>query len=482
MSRFEFKLPDIGEGIHEGEIVKWHVKPGDSVEEDQVILEVQNDKAVVEIPSPVKGKILELAVAEGTVAVVGDTLIVFDAEGEIPNLPTHGHEAVEATPAPQAATPTAAAAPTAPGVDPGCDIGAQINQNASQALDTPVAAPTATAVATTVQTGVPIDRKHILATPSVRKYAREKGINLATVPGSGTLGRITREDVDRVAAGGATAPAAQAVVAQPAAQPATTTQAAAPVTAAVQSPAAAPTIHYTPQTGELEERVPIKGIRKAIAKAMVKSAYTAPHVTIFDEVDVTELVALRKQGKPLAEQKGIKLTYLPFVVKAVVAGLKKFPELNASIDDEKQEIIFKKYYNIGIATSTDEGLMVPVVKSADRKSIFDVAAEITELAVKARDRKATADELKGSTFSITNIGSAGGMFFTPVINHPEVAILGVGRISEKPVVKNGEIVVAPVLSLSLSFDHRLIDGEPAQRFVNYLKQLLENPTLLMMEG
>lgn len=479
MSRFEFKLPDIGEGIHEGEIVKWHVKPGDSVEEDQVILEVQNDKAVVEIPSPVKGKILELAVTEGTVAVVGDTLVVFDAEGEIPNLPTHGHDA-PATPEP---TPTQAptAAAQAEGIDPGCDIGAQINQNASQPLDTPVAAPTATAVATPpAQAVAPIDRKHVLATPSVRKYAREKGINLATVPGSGTLGRITRADVDRVAAGGATvaAPAAQAVSAvQPATQEATTS------VASVTAPAAAaPTVHYTPQTGELEERVPLKGIRKAIAKAMVKSAYTAPHVTIFDEVDVTELVALRKQGKPLAEQKGIKLTYLPFVVKAVVAGLKKYPELNASIDDEKQEIIYKKYYNIGIATSTDEGLMVPVVKSADRKSMFDVAAEITELATKARDRKATADELKGSTFSITNIGSAGGMFFTPVINHPEVAILGVGRISEKPVVKNGEIVVAPVLSLSLSFDHRLIDGEPAQRFVNYLKQLLENPTLLMMEG
>ncbi|MGD8191164.1 dihydrolipoamide acetyltransferase family protein [Brevibacillus ginsengisoli] len=458
MSRFEFKLPDIGEGIHEGEIVKWHVQPGDTVEEDQVILEVQNDKAVVEIPSPVKGKILELKVAEGTVAVVGDTLVVFEAEGEIPNLPTHGHEeAPAAAPVPQAA---------APGVEPGCDIGAQINQNATKPLDTPVATTTAPAA--------PIDRKHVLATPSVRKYAREKGVALANVPGTGKLGRITREDVDRFLAGGAP-------VAQPTAQ-ATAPQAAAPQAAPTAPAAAAPTVHYAAQAGELEERVPLKGMRKAIAKAMVKSAYTAPHVTIFDEVDVTALVELRKQGKPLAEQKGLKLTYLPFIVKAVVAGLKKFPELNASIDDEKQEIIYKKYYNIGIATSTEEGLLVPVVKGADRKSIFDISGEISELALKARDRKATADELKGSTFSITNIGSAGGMFFTPVINHPEVAILGVGRISEKPVVKNGEIVVAQMLHLSLSFDHRLIDGEPAQRFVNYLKQMLENPTLLIMEG
>jgi pyruvate dehydrogenase E2 component (dihydrolipoamide acetyltransferase) len=297
------------------------------------------------------------------------------------------------------------------------------------------------------------------------------------VPGTGKLGRITREDVDRFLAGGAAPAQAQAAQAQ--------AEAAAPADQAptgVQQAAAAPTVHYTAQAGEVEERVPLKGIRKAIAKAMVKSAYTAPHVTIFDEVDVTELVAMRKEAKPLAEERGVKLTYLPFIVKAVVAGLKKFPELNASIDEEKQEIVYKKYYNIGIATSTDDGLLVPVVKAADRKSIFEIAGEISELAKKSRERKATADELKGSTFSITNIGSAGGMFFTPIINYPEVAILGVGRISEKPVVKNGEIVVGQVLSLSLSFDHRLIDGEPAQRFVNYVKQLLENPTLLVMEG
>jgi pyruvate dehydrogenase E2 component (dihydrolipoamide acetyltransferase) len=469
VSRFVFRLPELGEGIHEGEIVKWHVKPGDTVEEDQVIMEVQNDKAVVEVPSPVKGKVIDLKVTEGTVSVVGDPLIEFEVEGEIPNLPDHGH--ADAT----AAAPAAgAAAQTEEKMEPGCDIGSQVSANANQTLDTPMAAQ-----ATATATAAPVDRKHVLATPSVRKYAREKGVQLALVPGTGKLGRITREDVDRFLAGGATvpaqaAPAAQAQTAAPVAE--------APAATGVQQAAAAPTVHYAAQAGELEERVPLKGIRKAIAKAMVKSKYTAPHVTVFDEVDVTELVAMRKEAKPLAEERGLKLTYLPFIVKAVVAGLKKFPELNASIDDEKQEIIYKKYYNIGIATSTEEGLLVPVVKAADRKSIFEIAGEISELAKKARDRKATADELKGSTFSITNIGSAGGMFFTPVINYPEVAILGVGRISEKPVVKNGEIVVGQVLSLSLSFDHRLIDGEPAQRFVNYVKQLLENPTLLVMEG
>lgn len=458
MSRFTFRLPELGEGIHEGEIVKWHVQPGDTVEEDQVIMEVQNDKAVVEVPSPVKGKVLELKVTEGTVSVVGDPLIEFEVEGEVPNLPDHGHGDAPAAEAPAVAEK----------MEPGCDIGSQVSANANQALETPMAQATATAVA------APIDRKHVLATPSVRKYAREKGVQLANVPGTGKLGRITREDIDRFVAGGA-APAA-AAPAQAAAE-----AAAAPT--GIAQAAAAPTVHYTPaQAGELEERVPLKGMRKAIAKAMVKSAYTAPHVTIFDEVDVTALVNMRKEAKPLAEERGVKLTYLPMIVKAVVAGLKKFPELNASIDDEKQEVIYKKYYNIGIATSTEDGLLVPVVKAADSKSIFTIAGEISELAKKARDRKATTDELKGSTFSITNIGSAGGMFFTPIINHPDVAILGVGRISEKPIVKNGEIVVGQMLHLSLSFDHRLVDGEPAQRFVNYVKQLLENPTLLVMEG
>jgi pyruvate dehydrogenase E2 component (dihydrolipoamide acetyltransferase) len=465
VSRFTFRLPELGEGIHEGEIVKWHVQPGDSVEEDQVIMEVQNDKAVVEVPSPVKGKVIELKVTEGTVSVVGDPLIEFEVEGEIPNLPDHGHGSAPAA--------EAAPAPAADKMEPGCDIGSQVSANANQALETPMAQATATAVA------APIDRKHVLATPSVRKYAREKGVQLTLVPGTGNLGRITREDVDRFVSGGAVAPSAQAVET---AAPAATEAPAATAPTGVAQAASAPTVHYSAQAGELEERVPLKGIRKAIAKAMVKSAYTAPHVTIFDEVDVTALVAMRKDAKPLAEERGVKLTYLPMIVKAVVAGLKKFPELNASIDEEKQEIIYKKYYNIGIATSTEDGLLVPVVKAADSKSIFHIAGEISELAKKSRDRKASADELKGSTFSITNIGSAGGMFFTPIINYPEVAILGVGRISEKPVVKNGEIVVGQMLHLSLSFDHRLVDGEPAQRFVNYVKQLLENPTLLVMEG
>jgi pyruvate dehydrogenase E2 component (dihydrolipoamide acetyltransferase) len=426
---FEFKLPDIGEGIHEGEIVKWHIQSGDVVEEDQIIVDVQNDKAVVEIPSPVAGKVVDVKVSEGTVSVVGDVLVTFEVAGE-GNVSNEG----------QAATTSAPAAQTA------------------QPASTPAVA--------SAPAPAPADKK-VLATPSVRKFAREKGVAISQVNGTGKNSRVTKDDVLAFAAGGATAPA---VIAESAASEATTTTT---TTAAVSS--------VVVEGARVEERVPLKGIRKAIANAMVKSMYTAPHVTIMDEVDVTQLVALRKKAKPLAEQKGVKLTYLPFIVKTLVAAARQFPVLNASIDDEKNEIVYKKYYNIGIATDTDNGLLVPVVADADRKSIWSIAAEIKDLAARGREGKLAVNEMKGSTITITNIGSAGGMFFTPVINHPEVAILGTGRISEKPVVKNGEVTVASVMALSLSFDHRIIDGATAQHFINYMKQLLEDPQLLVME-
>ncbi|WCN38693.1 dihydrolipoamide acetyltransferase family protein [Aneurinibacillus uraniidurans] len=437
---FQFKMPDIGEGIHEGEIVKWHIKEGDQVEEDQIIMEVQNDKAVVEIPSPVNGKVLAIKVEEGTVAVVGDVLVEFDAEGA---------PAEEAQPQ---AEPAAAEKAEQKTVESAPAAQAPIQQNAA-----------------------PVDEsKRVFATPAVRKLARERGINIRQVAGTGKNGRITRQDVEAFASGGA--PVAQAV-------PVTAPQAAQQAENVVPAEAKAASAAAPVQTpAGLEERKPLKGIRKAIANAMVKSMYTAPHVTIMDEVDVTKLVDMRTRFKPLAAQKEVKLTYLPFVVKAAIAGLRQFPELNASIDEETNEVVLKKYYNIGIAAATDEGLLVPVIKDADRKPLWKIAGEISELATKARERKASADELKGSTFSITNIGSAGGMFFTPVINYPEVAILGVGRIAKKPIVnENDEIVAAPVLALSLSFDHRLIDGELAQLYMNYIKNLLQNPEMLVME-
>uniref|UniRef100_UPI0037038FC3 dihydrolipoamide acetyltransferase family protein n=1 Tax=Robertmurraya sp. TaxID=2837525 RepID=UPI0037038FC3 len=237
-----------------------------------------------------------------------------------------------------------------------------------------------------------------------------------------------------------------------------------------------------PQGQYPETREKMSGIRKAIAKAMVNSKHTAPHVTLMDEIDVAKLVAHRKKYKDVAANKGIKLTFLPYVVKALTSALREFPALNTSIDDATSEIIHKHYYNIGIAADTEKGLLVPVVKDADRKSLFAISNDINELAGKARDGKLAPDEMKGASCTITNIGSAGGQWFTPVINHPEVAILGIGRIAEKAIVVNGEIVAAPVLALSLSFDHRMIDGATAQHALNHIKRLLNDPELLLMEA
>ncbi|KAA6453016.1 dihydrolipoamide acetyltransferase family protein [Bacillus swezeyi] len=430
---FEFKLPDIGEGIHEGEIVKWFVKPNDEVNEDDVLAEVQNDKAVVEIPSPVKGKVLELKVEEGTVATVGQTIITFDAPG-YEDLQFKGSDESSEAKTEEADQKEAEA--------PAQETGAA--QQDQEDAD---------------------PNKRVIAMPSVRKYAREKGVEIAKVAGSGKNGRVLKEDIDSFLNGGA------AVEAQP-------EQAEEKAAPAAQPAAAA----QVPEGEFPETREKMSGIRKAIAKAMVNSKHTAPHVTLMDEVDVTNLVAHRKQFKQVAADQGIKLTYLPYVVKALTSALKKYPVLNTSIDDNTDEVIQKHYFNIGIAADTEKGLLVPVVKNADRKAVFEISNEINELATKARDGKLAPAEMKGASCTITNIGSAGGQWFTPVINHPEVAILGIGRIAEKAVVRDGEIVAAPVLALSLSFDHRMIDGATAQNALNHIKRLLNDPQLILMEA
>jgi pyruvate dehydrogenase E2 component (dihydrolipoamide acetyltransferase) len=416
---FEFKLPDVGEGIHEGEIVKFYVKEGDTINEDDVLAEVQTDKAVVEIPAPVTGTVKKLNAEEGEVVEVGSVLAVFDT-GEDDDT---AQEDVQdtATPEPEAKPEASVPAPSVSG-------------------------------------------KQVLAMPSVRKKARELGIDLSQVTGTGPRGRITFEDLDRFQAGGVKADA----------QPEENKEA--PIT---KEEKAAPTASFTPQ-GE-EERIPLRGMRRTIAKRMAQSKFTAPHVTIMDEVDATELMDMRQWAKAMAEQRGIKLTYMPFVMKALVAALREFPTLNASIDDEKEEIILKKYYHMGIATATEDGLVVPVLKDVDRKSIFQLADEMRELVTRTRERKASVEELKGSTFTITNIGSFGGQFFTPIINYPEVAIFGMGKMADRPVAVDGEVVIKPIMNISLSIDHRLIDGDVAARFVNRVKELLENPKLLMME-
>lgn len=425
---FEFRLPDIGEGIHEGEIVQWFVKPGQEVKEDDILAEVQNDKAVVEIPSPVDGTILEVLVEEGTLTTVGTVLLKIDAPG-YEDLQLKGHhdeeEEEEETPAKEETVETSKAPEI---VEP---------SNTS---------------------------KRVIALPSVRKFAREQGVDISVVEGTGKNGRVTKEDILNHGK-----------------QPAETTVASENTEETTQAPEVASTpVNLEGEFPETREKM--SGIRRAIAKAMVNSKHTAPHVTLMDEVDVTNLVAHRKKFKNIAAEEGIKLTYLPYVVKALVSTLRKFKEFNRSLDDATNEIIQKHYYNIGIAADTERGLLVPVIKHADRKSVFAISDEINTLAEKARDGKLAPNEMQGASCSISNIGSAGGQWFTPVINHPEVAILGIGRIAEKPVIKNGEIVAAPVLALSLSFDHRMIDGATAQNAMNHLKRLLSEPELLLMEA
>lgn len=419
---YEFKLPDIGEGIHEGEIVKWFVEEGQEVEEFDTLCEVQNDKAVVEIPSPVEGTVTKIHVSEGEVAIVGDILITFEAEGYESPEADESKEEEEVEEVQEAAGESSA--------DDKSEVAAS--------------------------------GERVIAMPSVRKYARDHNVAIHEVTGTGKNGRILKEDIDQFLSGDQkveTAPTAEKPSAEESAQK-----------------------QVIPEGEFAETREAMSSIRKFIANAMVNSKRKAPHVTLMDDVDVTELVAHRRKFKEVALEQEIKLTYLPYVVKALVSALKQYPILNASIDDETDEIIHKHYYNIGIAADTDRGLVVPVVKNADRKSIFEISAEINELGAKARDGKLTPDEMSGASSTISNIGSAGGQWFTPVLNYPEVAILGIGRIADKPIVRDGEIVIAPVLALSLSFDHRIVDGATAQMAMNQVKRLLNDPQLIMMEA
>ena len=447
---FEFRLPDIGEGIHEGEIVKWFVKAGDEVDEDDILCEVQNDKAVVEIPSPVKGKVTEVLVSEGTVAIVGDILIKIDAPG-YEDLQFKGDHSDEVK------------------AEEKTEAQVQATAESGQAIEKEKTNTSEQVVSSEKETKQEAKgNARVIAMPSVRKFAREHEVEIAEVNGSGKNGRILKEDIESFKSGDQKSPEVTSEASTE------TTQVSAP-----KEKVAAP-VSFEGEFPETREK--LSPMRKAIAKAMVHSKHTAPHVTLMDEVDVTELVAHRKKFKDIAAEKNIKLTYLPYVVKALVSTLREFPQFNVSYDDETNEVIQKHYFNIGIAADTDRGLLVPVIKHADRKSIFAISDEINALAVKARDGKLAAAEMKGASCSISNIGSAGGQWFTPVINHPEVAILGIGRISEKPVIKNSEIVAAPVLALSLSFDHRMIDGATAQNALNHMKRLLSNPELLLMEA
>ncbi|MGP8068499.1 MAG: dihydrolipoamide acetyltransferase family protein [Candidatus Bathyarchaeia archaeon] len=414
---YEFRLPDIGEGVAEGEVVKWLVKEGDAVKENQPLVEIMTDKVNVEIPSPKQGIIQKLMAKEGEVVKVGQALLAIEEESGQPGVSVPERAAVPTKPSipTSAKTPTIAKQPEVP-------------------------------LATAPQASRKPDE--VLATPATRKLARDLSVDLTVVQGTGRGGRITDEDVQRFKQLGRTV--------------------------------AAVTVTTSGPRG-VEERVPLRGIRRKVAEHMLKSKNATAQVTHVDEVDMTEVVHLRERANASAEKRGVKLTYLPFVIKALIPALKQYPYLNSSLDDEREEIVLKKYYNIGIATDTESGLVVPVVKDAEHKSITQLATEIATLSEKAHAGQLALNEVQGSTFTITNVGGIGGMFATPIINYPEVAILGIHKITKRPVVKDSEITIRDMTYLSLSFDHRVLDGAMTARFVNTIKQYLEDPKLLLLE-
>ncbi len=432
----ELEMPELAESVVEGEIVKWLVKEGDRVEQDQLLVEVMTDKVTVEVPSPYAGILLKQVAKEGEVVPIGKPIAIFGEPGE----------KIDDTTKLEHVTPQVHATESAPNGKVDAQPAQTEEKKAPQAAA--ATSPAARETADTSLAGKP------LAAPAVRKLARELGVDLGAVRGSGEAGRIQRGDVERVAKAGASASTTPAGGARP------------------QQPAASTT----------PERVPLRGLRRNIAQHMIHSKQTAAHTLQVDEADMTELVRWRTRSKDRAAERGVKLTYLPFFVKAASAALKKYPYVNASLDDAASEIILKKDYNIGIAADTDGGLVVPVIHNADRKSIFDLAREIAELAEKARSGKLTHDDITGGTFTITNVGSVGGLMTFPIINHPEVAIMGTHSIQERPVVRDGQIVIRNMVYLSLGFDHRVVDGALAARFLREVADLLASPELLLMEG
>jgi pyruvate dehydrogenase E2 component (dihydrolipoamide acetyltransferase) len=422
MALFEFKLPDLGEGVMEGELVKWHVKEGDTIKEDDVLAEVMTDKATVTVPSPKAGRVLKTHGKEGEMAKVHQLLVTLEVEGAVP-AQAAGHE-----------TGNGIVAPSTPKSEP---VAAHAGNGAAPATK-------------------------VLATPLTRRMAREHGLNLAEIAGSGPQGRVTKADVVAALEG----KASDNVVAE------------APAKARPSAPPPAPLA-----SARGDERVPLRGLRKKIAEKMVKSKFTMPHFAFVEEVDGTDLVALRKRLNKQLQASGdeTKLTYLPFIVKAVIAALKKFPNLNSNFDEAAQELVVRGEYNIGIAAQTPDGLTVAVVRNADRLTVRDLAREIARLGTAARERKLKMEELTGGTFTITSLGQSGGLFATPIINHPEVGILGVHRLRKRPVVnKDDQIVVREMMNLSLSCDHRVIDGSVAAEFVYEVIKYLETPDMLFL--
>lgn len=453
--RYEFKLPDLAEGMVEGELVGWLVAAGEVVKAEQPIAEVMTDKATVVIPSPVAGKALELPWQAGDIVKVGQVLMVFEAEGAAPTQRSHaGHvmptdERLEAKAAPVATAPVAA----------------------SQASQASVMQPVAQAqsVATVAVDATPRGSR-ALAAPATRRLARELGIDIAEVTGTGPGGRVLPEDVTRHAG------ALSAAQTKPVAAPERQVQA--PVAKAAQKPAWTPAPRAAAEGGE--ERQKLRGLRRAIYETMARSKGTAAHFTYVDEIDCEALVAAREKLGAAVKDK-VKLTYLPFIAKAVLLTLPRFPKMNATVDDQNQEVVLKKYVHLGIAAATEPGLVVPVIRNADKLSLLDLAWYIQDLGERAKNNKLRPDELKGSTFTITSLGKLGGLFATPIINHPEVGILGIHQMSKRAVVVDDQIVARQRMNISLSFDHRLIDGHEGAAFAQEIKRYLETPELMMLE-
>ena len=434
------KLPDIGEGIEHGTVVGVLVKVGDRVEKDQPLVELETDKAVVEVPSTVAGVVTQINVKENEDAAVGSVLVVVEEGGDAP---AETQETAAAEPA--AAEP--ASAEEAP---------------AEPARQAPPAQPATPPAPQPAQAAKPADTNGqgglVPAAPSVRRLARELGVNIHQVQGSGVMRRISAEDVRGFASG------------------ATPQAPAAPTAPAFELPDFS-------RWGQVE-RSPMSGIRKATVRSMSTAWSTVPMVTHFDKADVTELEVTRKRYGAMVEAAGAKLTPTAILLKVIAGALRKYPDFNASIDVANQEVIHKQYVNIGVAVDTDNGLLVPVVKDADRKNLVELATELGELAEKARDRKLKPDEMQGGNFSISNLGGIGGHGFTPIVNPPDVAILGVSRSSMEPVwnKEKGEFEPRLMMPLALTYDHRLIDGAAAARFLRWVCRALEEPFLLALEG
>ncbi len=421
---FEFKFPDVGEGVHEGELLKWLVKVGDAVEEHQALAEIHTDKAVVEVPSPKKGIILKLHFKHGDKINVGDVLVTIGVKEEAIQ------KAAVSKPAKLQKSETKSVS-----------VMGELEEAPPEEEEEKVELPSRKV------------SENILALPSVRKLARDLGIDLSGINGTGHKGRITESDVR------------SASPEKPVSKTTTIEQG----------------VKVTFDDYGSVLRIPLHGTRKAIAEHMAKSHQHAVLVTHIDEADVTKLFEIREREKAEAEKKGIHLTYLPFMIKAVVAALKANPYVNSSMDEETNTILLKKYFNIGFAVDTIDGLLVPVIKNADKRGILEIAKELNDLAEKARNKEISLKEMQGGTFTITNIGSIGGTAFTPIPNYPESSILGIGKMIDKPVVKEHKIVIRKILPLVISFDHRIIDGAKIAKFMNHIIKHLEDPNLLWIE-